>query len=73
MVVCLKLDFRGISGVRIIIFIYLQGRYVKKDSLYFETFDEVVGAHLSACSQCSSETSREKTARRDLFLYTGEG
>jgi hypothetical protein len=25
-------------------------RYVKKDSLYVETFDEVEGAHLRVCS-----------------------
>ena len=48
---------------------YLQSRYVKKDNLYFETFDEV-GTHLRACSHCSSETSREKIAKHLLKIFT---
>ena len=66
MVVCLKLDFREIIGVRIILCMYLQSRYIKKDSLYVETFDEVEGAHLRACS----ETSREKITKHLLKNFT---
>ena len=48
MVFCLKLDFQGVFEVRIVIFMYLQSRYVTKDSLCDETFVEVEGAHLRA-------------------------
>jgi hypothetical protein len=72
MVVCLKLDFRRIIGVRIItcIFMYLQIRYVKKDNLYVETFDEVEGAHQRVCSHRFSETSREKITKHLLKNFT---